>query len=547
MRRVLFLVLLLASAAGAQPRAYDFSTPDDLKIVQSYAAPGGVTSGARVSIEDGALLISNRAPGSFGVQFNLVPLDVDQITDLDFDFKASPDARVNWFFRVGKTYYGVRFTGPAGVRPGAVELGDAEISAGKNGWKHAHIPLRAWMRAALPKAQAIRIEEILVGNWDNDNYLMAGIGGNGPGASWQMDDLKLEKRVETAKFGPARFEGENFVVPARDLASFDFGGLKLGLEGIGDYTDAAQFFQPSRGLVVPLGAKAQSGTVLRDGQTVAWKLTRAADAVVAQGTARYEFSNAPVALPTLQIGGASASGDDMEVGFSGWSSGDAALELDETSAASGTRSLRLTNRRSASRFAVAAPATSLDAAKFPVLTFAYRADDRLRTDLHFKWNGKPYSIRFTDRDAPDPRVASVDAVTPDNSWHLASVNLLSSLRAARADAPDFTVTDLEFADAGWLGNAKGVQWWLDDWRPAPLVTGELNAKVTSRDLSGVRGVAWVFDQKAATKPDERANGAADLKIDLSDKKGLWWLHVRAQNGAGQWSEAAHFPVYIGEK
>ena len=546
MRRALFLVLFFASAAHAQPRVVDFSRPDDSKIAQSYAAPGGVVSGARVAIEDGALSFRNRAPGSFGVQLNIVPLDVDQITDLEWDFKASPDARVNWFFRVGKTYYGVHFTGPTGVRPGAIGLGEAEITPGPNGWKHAHIPLRAWLREALPGVQALTVEEILIGNWDNDNYLMAGIGGNGPGAWWQLDNLKLEKRTETAKFGPARFEDEKFVLPARDLASFDFGGLQLSLNGLGDYGDAARYFEPGRGLVVPLRDKAQSGAVLRDGQQVAWKLARGGDqTAIASGAARFDFGADKAALPTLQIAGADAFGGDMEGEIGGWKSSDAAVEPDATTVASGARSLRLFNRRSASFFSVEVPGAPLDAAKFPVLTFAYRADDRLRSDFNFRWNGKLTSIRFTDRDNPNPRAATIDNVRADDKWHVASVDLLASLRKLAPDATDFNISELRFSDTGWLGNAKGVTWWLDDWRPAPLVQGPLNARVLGRDLSGVNGVSWVFDQQNQTVAPEKVDGDANLKIDTSGKSGVWWLHVRARNGAGKWSDTAHFPFVVG--
>ena len=121
----------------------------------------------------------------------------------------------------------MHFTGPTGVRPGAISLGDAEITQGKEGWKRAHIPLRARLRALLPNPKTLVVDEILIGNWDNSGYLMAGIGGNGPGANWQMDDLRLEKRRETPAFGPARWEGQRFVLPARDLSAFDFAGLKL--------------------------------------------------------------------------------------------------------------------------------------------------------------------------------------------------------------------------------------------------------------------------------------------------------------------------------
>ena len=554
--RIVLLALFLSAPALAQapattaqlPRVVDFSNPDDAKIIAPYAAPGGVTSGAVVTLRDGALDITNRAPGSFGVQLNLTPLDVDQITDLTFDFKASPDARVNWFFRAGGNYYGVHFTGPRGVRPGAIALGDAQISDGKDGWKRAHIPLRSWLRSAMPEAKSVVIDEILIGNWDNEGYLVAGIGGNGPGANWQIDDLTLEKRAETAQFGPARWEGQRFVLPMRDLASFDFGQLELQLDGVTKIPNAGKFLVPDVGLVIDVGAQSDETLALKDGQNVAWKLVRGAQEV-ASGEVKLRYADLKTPpLPAIKLDGAPVKAwDDFEFGtVAAWQSEakSSYIEPDDTTAATGSRSLRLTNKLTASPFALAVPG-SLDATQFPALTFAYRADDRLRVDLQFVWEKRRYNVRFTDRDNPDTRVATIGGVKTDNEWHWATVNLLESLQKARPDATDFTLTQLRFADAGWTGNARAVQWWLDDWRPAPRVEETLQATVLSRDLSGLSGVSYVLDRNADTKPDETMRSSANLQIPLEGKRGLWWLHVRARNGAGAWSETAHFPIWCG--
>ena len=534
------------STAATAPRIVDFSQADDAKIVTSYAAPGGVASGAQVSLESGALNIVNRAPGSFGVQLNIAPLDVDQITDLTFDFKASPDAKINWFFRVNGNYYAVQFLGPARVRPGAISLGNAQISDGKPGWKRAHIPLRAWLRSALPDAKTVVVDEVLVGNWDNDGYLLAGIGGNGPGANWQMDDLQLEHRVETAQFGPARWNGEKFVLPARDLANFDFHNLNLQIDGVAEVKDAGKSFVPDVGLSVDVGA--YNEVDLKEGQSVKWKLTRA-DAVIAQGEVKLNYADelAPP-LPTLLLDGAPVSAwNDMEFGAALWQSSDnsAYIEADDSTAHTGARSLRLTNKATASLFRAGLGQATLDAAQFPVLTFAYRADDRVRVDLTFSWDGKPYSARFLDRDNPDARVATIDDVKADLSWHTATVNLLESLQRARPDATNFAISDVQFSDAGWTGNARGVQWWLDDWRPAPRVETEIKATIVGRDLSGNSGVSYVLDQNPGTTLDETTRSGASLKIPLEGKTGLWWLHVRARDGAGKWSQTAHFPFWCG--
>ena len=549
MRLVLLTALVAAPAFAqtpSQPRVVDFSKPDDIKVAQSYAAPGGVASGAVVSLQNGALDISNRAPGSFSVQLNITPLDVDQITDLTFDFKASPDAKINWFFRANGNYYGVHFIGPTGVRPGAVSLGDAQITDGKDGWKRAHIPLRSWLRSVLPDAPAVVVDEILIGNWDNEGYLMAGIGGNGPSANWQMDDLKLEKRAETPQLGPARWDGASFVLPARDLSNFEFSGLNLQIDGAAEIKNASSFLVPNVGFVVDVGTT--NRLALKDGQSANWKLSRA-DKTVASGEVNLRYANmkAPV-LPTLTLDGKPVAGwDDMEFGaLTGWKTNAKSthIEADDSTAATGKRSLRLTNKMTASPFAFSISG-ALDATQFPALTFAYRADDRVRADLTFLWEKKRYSVRFLDRDNPDTRVASLAGIKADSQWHVATLHLLEALQKMRPDATDFTLTQLQFTDAGWTGNARAVQWWLDDWRPAPRVENTLGATILNRDVSGLSGVSTIFDQKTDTIPDENPRENGELKIALDGKNGLWWLHVRARNGAGKWSETAHFPFWCG--
>ncbi len=62
--------------------------------------------------------------------------------------------------------------------------------------------------------------------------------------------------------------------------------------------------------------------------------------------------------------------------------------------------------------------------------------------------------------------------------------------------------------------------------------------------SGVRGYSWVFDQIPDTVP--AASGAEkDLSAEYSATgDGTWYLHVRAQDVAGNWSETRHVAVTV---
>lgn len=531
----LFLLIFCALwplAAIAQPKTFDFSAPSDAAIAVPYAVPGGVAASVDVKIENGALVFLNRAGGSFGVQLKITPLDLAQISHLSFDYALSGDAKVNIFLKVNGKYHAVFFSGPKRVRPGTTVLGDLKIAALTG---RVEIPLREWLGVS-----SGTVEEILIGNWDNGGYALAGIGGNGPGAKWSLDNLKLEKRAQKPVFGAAHWVGDELEIPARDLGDFDFGNIVLRFNDRDWVSDGGAFrFAGGRGFVWNARIAGQS---FADGANLPWELKRGAQ-ILTSGTVRLDFSGQiekTLALPNLNFQGADDLGEDFETGESLKWGGNAIRELQN---ADGNGFLRLSNPRTTSEFSLQRP-TAWDAAKNPLLSFAYRADDRLRVDLNLVWEAKTYGVRFTDRDNPNPILGAIPDVQTDGKWHLASVPLLEWMKKLRPDATNFKIDSFSFQDSAWGGNVKGLQWDLDDWRAAPRVSGVLKAQLAMRDVTGERGASYILDQNPQTLADENAQSGAQIEIPLGDKKGVWWLHVRARNGAGKWSQTAHFPVFV---
>lgn len=538
---------LFASVAHAQTasKTFNFADPKTAPIAVPYSAPGGVAAQVDVKIERGALQFLNRAGGSFGVCFNVTPFDANEFSSLVFDYARSDDAKVNWFFKVNGSYYGVVFSGPSRVRPGSFLLGTLP-NVGQKG--RATIPLRDWLRRFQPRAEKLMVEEILVGNWDNEGYLLAGIGGNGPGANWSLRSFSLitAPAKTPLQMGKPSFDGNDIVWPLEggeldtktaifgiDSQKWDFTSPFLRLEASFDAQNAL-----SRRLVFSAGDALQR---FKDGQIL--------DLTLENQTARLAFDSGShagdVPLPQLEWENVAAPVADFETDNGNWSGKNAILERDSQNPFSGKNSGRFSNPRTASSFD-AALGNGFDAAKFPVLTFAYRADARLRLDFRLGWEGKPYSIGFFDRDAKAPRLGTIADVTADEKWHLAQIPLLDWMKKARPDATNFQVESFGVADDGWLGNARGVQWHLDEFRAAPLIKEVLRTQVSARDISGIKAVSYSLDQVADTQPDRAPEGGPKLEIPLGEReKGVWWLHVRAQNEAGKWSDTAHFPFVIG--
>lgn len=539
-----FLLAPLPALAQTAPKTYDFSDANAAPLAAPYAAPGGVTAKVDVEVKNGALQFVNRAGGSFGVKFNLPPFDAEDFSTLSFDYTRSDDAKINFFFKVNGAFYGVVFSGPPRVRSGSFLLG-ALPNIGTKG--RAVIPLRDWLRRFQPQAEKLQVEEILVGNWDNGGYLVAGIGGNGPGATWSLDNLTLAPQSKAPpQFDAPRFEGNAVVWPLQNGAWLDTRSAALEVNGR-KFDFASPFLRfetgfqnqiPQRRVILEAG---DAGLQFEDGKPLELSLENARATLPFQLAAH----GATVPLPRLKWDGISAPDADYETDAGGWIAGAAIVQRDIQSPASGIASLQFTNSRTASTFDATFNGASVDVAQFPTLTFRYRADSRLRADLRLVWDGAPYSIRFFDRDGQGTRLGAVDNPIADEKWHLATIPLLQWMKRARPSATNFTISSFSFGDSGWLGNAQGVKWNLDDFRFAPRTVDAIRAQVSLRDVSGVGAIAYALDQNSETVPDAAPNAKAQLEIPLQDRAaGLYWLHIRAQNGAGKWSDTAHFPVFV---
>ena len=140
-------------------------------------------------------------PGTGGLLEAIAPLAKAGIRPADarllsFDYRIPPDVKVNLFFKVGEHYCFAHMTGPdegdAFYRP----LGELPVQAdGK--WHQAQFPLAAAYRQAGGDPKAL-LESAVFGNLHR-GLLQAGIGGNGSGTWYQIDNFRI------ASVGPADF------------------------------------------------------------------------------------------------------------------------------------------------------------------------------------------------------------------------------------------------------------------------------------------------------------------------------------------------------
>lgn len=215
----------------------------------------------------------------------------------------------------------------------------------------------------------------------------------------------------------------------------------------------------------------------------------------------------------------------------------ARLSLDDSTAASGRRSLRVYNPVESGRFGIIRRG-SFDAGKHRILSFDYKVPARLRVDIAVYVNGAMKAIKFKDTDNNLTVIGAVPNVRDDSQWHHAEINLYDLLRKDDPTAASYIVDQFVIADWNWKANVKGQVYHIDNFRVVPVTSALNGLPVAWRapDLSGIFGLGYVIDTSRATRaPKEVAlRGESGTLGNVANVNG--WLHARVRDGAGNWSE-----------
>ena len=588
--------------------------------------------------------MTNVHPGSFGVDTQMPTFDALKFGDLFFDYKLPTGVKVNILFRINGNHYGVIFSGPDEMLPGTALLGKIAGVTADNKWHRAHIPLRQWLQGVEPTTAAFTVDEVIIGNWDNTRWLMAGIGGNAAGATWQLDNWTLAATGPAqADFTLTEDDGTPLASPQKYFWALDDGHAsalksptlsisvrsgfhlleilntqhrvikKYGFYAAAENPQIARPVFHNNDITFPITSfagvnsskislqvddevfvfknpalwwhadlktidyfkkpalhwnddataivfdAADAGLSWKNNQSVTVQLsgvedflTHTAPPLKSTFTVDYKNFTAIPPLPTLvsSVNMGSGSFETSEDKWSSWYGGNrggAILQRDTSTAASGYASLKLTCPSNAAFFRASVGQTPFDASAYPYLEFDYRIPPQLRVDLllfvnGFK-NGHGYSIGFTDRTPFYPLLGQIADVKADMQWHHASVPLLQWLQKALPPSHGYEINWLTFGDNGWMGNAKGVTYWLDNFQFVPAVNGnDFKTDVQLRDVTGVGALSWKLSSAMnADVPRIADNKGAVLSLKGN---GLQWLSLRAQNGAGNWSPVARIPLAL---
>jgi hypothetical protein len=139
-------------------------------------------------------------------------------------------------------------------------------------------------------------------------------------------------------------------------------------------------------------------------------------------------------------------------------------------------------------------------------------------------------------------IGEIEDVKADGEWHHASIDFGAMLRKRYPHAPRFSAEYVGTWAGGPHGyeNPQGASLWLDNI--TLFSTAGNSAAFEWRapdDGNGISGYSFALDQKPDTTPQEKVLAAETHREFKGLKPGTWYFHLRARDGAGNWSATTH--------
>ena len=143
--------------------------------------------------------------GTFGTTVIPGQFDLQDLPRMSFDYRLPADgsAKVNFYLTLAGRLYEVIFAGPSHGSGRAGQIGVIPDVKADGEWHHAEFDLlSAVERHAMyggsttgraGPARAVRAREFWIGNLCDDDYLLAGFGGNYLGTTYHLDNFVLDR------------------------------------------------------------------------------------------------------------------------------------------------------------------------------------------------------------------------------------------------------------------------------------------------------------------------------------------------------------------
>ena len=207
--------------------------------------------------------------------------------------------------------------------------------------------------------------------------------------------------------------------------------------------------------------------------------------------------------------------------------------------ASGQFCVKLTHQEEVGNLGTTVCTEEIDVARYPIVAFDYKFVGDVHLDLMVKTGDEWHAIGLSDNSA-----GAVYRVRPffvDGKWHTASFDLSSVLRR-RQQRGRLKVSEMILVDRNKEDTPIDAVAYFDNFiigKPG-VAAPALSWKAV--DATGVTGYSYELDQDSSTVPDEVSEGEKTSMSFERIKGGVWFFHLRARDGAGNWTPPIHYAM-----
>ncbi|HYG74517.1 MAG TPA: PDZ domain-containing protein [Planctomycetota bacterium] len=489
-----------------------------------------------------------------------------------------------------------RLTGPKESSEFAPLVGDIPDVKADGRWHAVQFDLQpSWRqlwRARGFNQPRQRFFRVLVGNLDNHGYLLAGMNGNHAGAAYSISDIQALTPQETDKRAPrvarviwpydADGDGRSVVIVFDDAGGSGVlrESLQADINGVAVPRELADFDPVKQHLKIDL--LRLNLPALSAGSTLQLRLLgfqdrgmNPSDGVYA---ANYTFDPTVASKAAKQVftpwisAEVAATRDVVPTSFplqmSEISPVTPVARLQESNDAppwapyGHTKSVQVVNVNDGSAFGFMLSNASYALRNWPYVQLDYKIPFETPVNLHiYDQSGQTHALLLTDTgDARDQlsrevtsRAGPPPEFTADGTWRRTTIPLQRLFDKSGSQAAYMEVRGMSLHDNGWRGNRRGMEYLIHRVQPLPAGRAEtLRFAWQTSDITGVSDYASSIDDQPESDPKGKQEITSGEKLSEALarqgapnlKHGWNYLHVAARNGAGIWSQPAHFKFFL---
>ena len=196
------------------------------------------------------------------------------------------------------------------------------------------------------------------------------------------------------------------------------------------------------------------------------------------------------------------------------------------------------------------PIRSADVQRYPFLSFDYNFPPgaRLMLRVYIPDGLGFHCIKLTRASDGYRTLAEVPDIVADGKWHRAQLDVLEIFRKAFPDTKRLALAQLAIGNWSRDFDPPGTTFFIDNVYLYGRNRLDPHFTWTAFDATGIAGYSYRLDKNRFTVPPPRVmSSSRHQKLPALDKAGMYYFHVRARDGAGNWGATEHVPYYFAGK